>query len=211
MNLRSFNPFRSSPSWTVDIMNWIQSTNKVLVNETLALLFISSVLKGIFTLVESHSKGVTPSTDKKRGSQPYLSCFNISWIDAHSTNDQKKEKKMKKSTPYLRHSSVPARLQKTWFVAKTLRARGRCFCWSADGKTRAWQDGCGQRGHWQIPGTLQRLREIWVVLILCSNRFFPAVHGAKRFSVEDGTGSKNALNKLAEWGKTITDIVMARV
>ena len=146
-----------------------------------------------------HTSGVplkgrdTVHWQKKR--QPALTFLFQHFLDRCPFDKRpKKRKKNEKSTTYLRHSSVPPRLQKTWFVAKTLRARGRCFCWSADGKTRAWQDGCGQRGHWQIPGTLQRLREIWVVLILCSNRFFPTVHGAKRFSVEDGTGSKNALN-----------------
>jgi len=58
---------------------------------------------------------------------------------------------------FLRHISLPARLLKTLCVGKTLPARGHCLCWSADGKTQAWQDGCGQRGHWEIPGTLQRL------------------------------------------------------
>ena len=82
-----------------------------------------------------------------------------------------KKKKNGKSTTYLCDSSVPARLPKTRYVAKIFRARGHCLCWSADGKRQAWRDGCGQRGHWEIPGTLQRLEEIRVVLILGSIDF----------------------------------------
>ena len=97
-------------------------------------------------------------------------------------NKKTKQNKTKndKDNTYLRDCSHPAWLSKTRYEAKTLRARGHCFCWSAVGKTQAWRDGCGQRGHWEIPGTLQRLREIRVVLILCSNRFFPTVHGVRQ-------------------------------
>lgn len=51
----------STPSWAVDDKNCIQCSNKVLVKETIALVYISIDLKAFLNILESQSNGATLS------------------------------------------------------------------------------------------------------------------------------------------------------
>ena len=55
--------------------------------EFLALdfFFLIGFIKFFFSLIEVPSNSEALDIGRKRGSQPFISCFNSSWIDGHST------------------------------------------------------------------------------------------------------------------------------
>ena len=56
-----FQSLLSTPPWAVDDKNCIQCTNKVLVKETIALVYISIDFKAFLNILESQSNGTTMS------------------------------------------------------------------------------------------------------------------------------------------------------